>query len=257
MISAATSNKPSSNDNNIYLRNNLRWTENEDKRLIEMYYKYWNFKPISIDLKRSIDAVQARFVKIGICPRHDKDYLINRMDNVADLYNINRHDFARYLKYAGIKDTSTKTTSNKDKKYSKATQAEQVADLYDDDVIGDSDDEYEVTKVTKVTKKSGAHTASAAKQSDKKPEIKKEKYHITVDHIHSDTDVSDSESDADYTNTSDSDYDYESDHDNEVYAHLLRKSKEDRNNIRDILKYVKTLNHKITQLEKKLERKLK
>jgi hypothetical protein len=252
--STAIANK--NKNNTIYLRNNKKWSETEDRRLVDLYYKHLNFKAVAIDLMRSVDAVQARFVKIAICHHHDKQFLIEKKDSIADRYNINRNDFVRYLKYAGIKDTVSKSQdkNNKYKKHFIDVMDDLIESSDDSDNSIDSDDSDEdyvpdekvKTAVKKTDKKT---TKRVAVYEDKKTDDSSENY---------DSEYSQDSYDSDTEDTYDeSDYDYESDYEKEMYSHLIRKNKQDRNNIKSILKYVKTLHHKITDLEKKLEKKIK
>ncbi len=246
-MSSSANNKINNNKINnskIYLRNNKRWSDNEDRRLIDLYRKYMSFKPVAIDLLRSVDAVQARFVKIAVCPKHDKQFLNDKKDYIADRYNINRNDFARYLKYAGIKDTITKSRDNKYKQNNKYDTS-----LFDEDtnnLIESSDDEYEPSKEIK----------AAAKKIDKKIAVYEDSSENDESNLSYDSENSDKTYNSDSEDSNDesgSDYDYESDYEKEVYSHLISKNRQDRNNIKSILKYVKTLHHKITDLEKKFK----
>jgi len=87
-----------------------KWTAEDDKLLTKMYIEHQDFTKISRVLRRSLDAVQCRFVRNFIVPKYDKDVLFETKDEIRKLYNFDQSDFTRYLKYAGISEkTVTKT----------------------------------------------------------------------------------------------------------------------------------------------------
>jgi hypothetical protein len=208
----------------------MKWTDSEDKRLISLYNKHKKFKPIAVDLKRSVDAVQARFVKIEICPKHTSKYLLSKKDHLADKYNIKKEDFTRYLKYAGIKDGNSKAPI-KTKRI--ATRVEYV-DHFDDIDSNDSD---------------CTDDSNDSNDSDTSDDT-----YIPDSNDSDCTDNSDYTSDSDYScDTDDSNSSNDSDYENEMFARLLKKSKQDSKNIASIIKYVKSLHNKILNMEKKLK----
>lgn len=89
-------------------RNNFKWSSAEDKRLEELYSKdKYSFKKIATDLHRSLDAIQARFVKQVLATKYSPSYLLENKEALAKHHNINLDDFTRYLKYTGIRETHT------------------------------------------------------------------------------------------------------------------------------------------------------
>jgi hypothetical protein len=105
----------------IYTRNNLKWTTAEDKRLEELYTKEkYTFKKIATDLHRSLDAIQARFVKQVLCNKYSPRYLLDNKEALAKHHDINLDNFIMYLKYAGIKEQEpkiVKTRKNRTKHF--------------------------------------------------------------------------------------------------------------------------------------------
>ena len=86
-----------------YTRNYKKWSAEEDDQLQKIYENSRCFKYVANKLSRSIDAVQARYVKMVICAENTiKDILKNRKEMATDL-KIDDKDFIRYLKYASIR----------------------------------------------------------------------------------------------------------------------------------------------------------
>lgn len=131
----------------IYTRNNLKWTTAEDKRLEELYTKEkYTFKKIATDLHRSLDAIQARFVKQVLCNKYSPRYLLDNKEALAKHHDINLDNFIMYLKYAGIKEQEpkiVKTRKNRTKHFK--YEMEEYDDETDDEAwepdTSDSSDE--------------------------------------------------------------------------------------------------------------------
>lgn len=103
-------------------RHNQKWTELEDNQLLNLQENNKTFKQISILMNRTQDAVQARFVKIYLCPMYNSKYLCKKAKDLAHSYNINIDDFIRYLKYAGIKYKQNNTVARNQNKYDTDTE---------------------------------------------------------------------------------------------------------------------------------------
>lgn len=84
-------------------RNYKKWSCTEDRQLIIHYNNSKSFKRVANKLSRTIDAVQARYVKKYIYPTYDDEYLTKNSHELADKYNMRHKDFVRYLKYVGVK----------------------------------------------------------------------------------------------------------------------------------------------------------
>jgi hypothetical protein len=131
----------------IYTRNNLKWTTAEDKRLEELYTEEkYTFKKIATDLHRSLDAIQARFVKQVLCNKYSPRYLLDNKEALAKHHDINLDNFIKYLKYAGIKEQEpkiVKTRKNRTKHFK--YEMEEYDDDTDDEAwepdTSDSSDE--------------------------------------------------------------------------------------------------------------------
>ena len=87
--------------------NYKKWTAEEDDQLVkyltsdENYHKY---EAIAHKLHRTVDAVQARFVKLAIVPKYTETFLHKNVKYLAIMYNLDQKDLVRYFKYAGLKD---------------------------------------------------------------------------------------------------------------------------------------------------------
>lgn len=100
--------------NKHFVRNGAKWTNGEDKILIDRFNTFKDYKKISVELQRSVDALQARMVKVHVYPKikyifyeHEKfnniyfNTFYNKIvDDYSKEYNINKENFILYLKYA-------------------------------------------------------------------------------------------------------------------------------------------------------------
>lgn len=82
--------------------NRKSWTPADDRKLMDLYKQCKSYGNIANELRRTEDAVKARFVKIHICLIYNKNDLLNKKNLIAQSFNIKEEDFARYLKYNGI-----------------------------------------------------------------------------------------------------------------------------------------------------------
>jgi hypothetical protein len=202
-------------------RNNLKWTAAEDKRLEELYNKEkYTFKAIATDLHRSLDAIQARYVKQVLCSKYSPKYLLENKEALAKHHNIETNDLVRYLKYAGIKEIA-KSAKNTRKNRNKRVQYElEIYDVDDDCSSYDSND------------------SNDSDDSD-------------------DSDVSWQPSDNDDTSSDSDDASYLSDDEEEqhyIHNYILQKQKERKEiqeKLTNIMKYLEMLNEKIDKLDKK------
>jgi hypothetical protein len=110
MMSAATKKSSSTSH---FIRNGCKWTHKEDRVLLDRFNEYKDYKKICTELHRSVDALQARMVKIFIYPKikfifyeHEKfnEEYFNRfylgvVEDYSKEYNISKDNFMLYLKY--------------------------------------------------------------------------------------------------------------------------------------------------------------
>jgi hypothetical protein len=88
----------------VITRNRKRWTDIDNRKLIEMYKQNQDYAYMATKLQRTEDAIKARFVKLYIVkyiyqenrPHQEQE------EKICKLYNLNPCDLRRYLKYAGI-----------------------------------------------------------------------------------------------------------------------------------------------------------
>lgn len=83
-----------------------RWTDEEDMDLLIMIARACNYNTghenytcIANMLKRTEDAVKARFVKTILFPRYNKETLEGNMDKICNTFYITKEDMTRYIKY--------------------------------------------------------------------------------------------------------------------------------------------------------------
>ena len=132
---------------NIYNRNNLRWTTSEDRRLEELFTKQkYSFKKIATDLHRSVDGIQARFVKQVLCSKYSPEYMLANKEALAKHHNIPLEDFERYLKYAGIRPAAgvaEGTTHRYNTRSTRHVRYDDIISEESDTTWDSSDDDYE------------------------------------------------------------------------------------------------------------------
>ena len=211
--------------------NNKKWNKSEDQKMLSMYARHKNFEAIATELKRSKDAVQARFVKIELCDKYSDKYLYKMLNSIAKKYNIKKGDLVRYLKYAGIKEQTIHKADAK-KEHIVTTRSKRAVYIDDDDEYTD-DSEYSDTV-------------------DSYYSEEEDEYSETEGSEYSDTEDTD---DTEYSNTEDDDtYDkYENIMCEKIYKRILNKKRElelRAKNINSVMKYMKTLNNKVDKLLK-------
>lgn len=130
-----------STDDATPFNNKKRWSNEEDEQLMKrLVYdeRLLTYGEIAEKLHRTVDAVQARFVKKYIVPKYNEQFLRKNTRLIAAKYNIKRSELLRYLKYAGLKcyadDSSRSDDSSDDSDYTP-----EVAEI--DDNSGSSEDD--------------------------------------------------------------------------------------------------------------------
>jgi hypothetical protein len=93
----------------ITSRCNKKWTNEDDKTLLNLIEKKKDYEYIARQLGRTEDAIKARYVKIYIVPKHfnddseeEEDNDIEEFTDLVELYDIDEKDLERYLKYCHI-----------------------------------------------------------------------------------------------------------------------------------------------------------
>ncbi len=126
-------------------RKGTKWTNEDDRILLQYYTNGQSYKNISKKLKRTIEAVQARLVKKYLYPKMYEHFYDNNkkliesnlyknnfqtiLERYAKLHEIDYKNLEKYLKFA-------------DKKL-KCKQEPQLSDLPDLNEIIDSDSSYD------------------------------------------------------------------------------------------------------------------
>ena len=84
-----------------------RWSIEDDKILLHMMsvnYHYntgtYYYKFIANILKRTEDAIKARFVKAILYPKFGKNGLEDNIDKFCKIFHITKEEMSRYIKYA-------------------------------------------------------------------------------------------------------------------------------------------------------------
>jgi hypothetical protein len=227
----------STTNNNIYTRNNLKWSPTEDKRLETLYTKQkLNFKAIATDLHRSVDAIQARFVKQYMAHKYSPKYMLENKDALANKYKIDKTDFTRYLKYAGIKEEDIRKTRNNKKTSPTQKKVKYEIEEYNNDdirsVVSDSSDA--TWNPSEEDDDSSSCTSCSSYSSD------------------SSSDSSDASSDTS-SDTSGDEEDAE-DHQYHINKYIIQKQRERvqmQTDIANIMKCLQSLHEKIDRLDKK------
>lgn len=241
-------------NNQIHLRNNKRWTDKEDNRLVKLYNIHKSFKPIAVDLQRSVDAVQARYVKVELCNKFNKHYLYARRSHFAKSYHIDIDDFVRYLKYAGIKGK----TDNKNVVQRVTSRVTYTTELPDSDDSNDSnesnesddsdesDDCNDPDYICESSSDSSSEYDSDCSDNSDIDDVKN-------NHVNEIEDSCDDSDDSDNSNNSDD----SNDSDDQLYKHIIEKRKHvklNSKNIKSIMKYMRVLNMKLDKLMKQKRR---
>ena len=184
----------STTNNNIYTRNNLKWSPTEDKRLETLYTKQTlNFKAIATDLHRSVDAIQARFVKQYLAHKYSPKYMLENKEALANKYKIDNASFTRYLKYAGIREEDIRKTRHNNKEKTSPTQKKvkyEIEEYNNDDansVVSDAtwnpseedDDSSSCTSYSSYSSDSSDDSSdTSSDSSDDEEETEDHQYHI-------------------------------------------------------------------------------
>jgi hypothetical protein len=230
----------STTNNNIYTRNNLKWSPTEDKRLETLYTKQkLNFKAIATDLHRSVDAIQARFVKQYMAHKYSPKYMLENKEALANKYKIDNANFTRYLKYAGIKEEDIRKTRNNKKTSPTQKKVKYEIEEYNNDdirsVVSDSSDSSDATwNPSEEDDDSSSCTSCSSYSSD------------------SSSDSSDASSDTS-SDTSGDEEDAE-DHQYHIKKYIIQKQRERaqmQTDIANIMKCLQSLHEKIDRLDKK------
>lgn len=96
-------------------RHRMKWTNEEDEKLIEGYLTHYNYDKLSKDLKRSIGSIQCRITKKLIYPLikanfYDKNNILNQkkleelyftniLTRYSKFYQIDYDDLEKYIYY--------------------------------------------------------------------------------------------------------------------------------------------------------------
>jgi hypothetical protein len=222
----------STTNNNIYTRNNLKWSPAEDKRLGTLYTKQkLNFKAIATDLHRSVDAIQARFVKQYLAHKYSPKYMLENKDALANQYKINKTDFTRYLKYAGIREEDIRKTRHNNKEKTSPTQKKVKYEI----------EEYNNDDANSVVSDSSDATWNPSEEDD-------DSSSCTSCSSYSSDDSSDTSSD------SSDDEEETEDHQYHIHKYIIQKQRERaqmQTDIANIMKCLQALHEKIDRLDKK------
>jgi hypothetical protein len=225
----------STTNNNIYTRNNLKWSPTEDKRLETLYTKQkLNFKAIATDLHRSVDAIQARFVKQYLAHKYSPKYMLENKEALANKYKIDNASFTRYLKYAGIREEDIRKTRHNNKEKTSPTQKKvkyEIEEYNNDDADSDSSDA----------------TWNPSEEDDDSSSCTS----CSSDSSYS----SDSSDDSSDTSSDSSDDEEETeDHQYHINKYIIQKQRERvqmQTDIANIMKTLEALHEKIDRLDKK------
>lgn len=159
------------------INNGLKWSNDDDKKLIDYYLRNKKYSNIANMLGRSEDAIKARLVKTYVYPVYirpavyndnnfNMKYFAKSYDEIVNTYgkmfNIEKDEFVKFMKYADkniqmfIKYTDANYVNMKNKKAEpfkpviKKLTFNKVSDTDDsectDDDSDDSDDEDYVVK---------------------------------------------------------------------------------------------------------------
>lgn len=112
--------------------NYKKWTKQEDEQLVKrLAYdeKTITYEEMAGRLNRTVDAVQARFVKIYVVPKYSQGFLVKNTKYISKLYTMREVDLIRYLKYAGLKKYEDSSDSS-DSNYS--TESDDTTDIMTD-----------------------------------------------------------------------------------------------------------------------------
>lgn len=112
-------------------RNYKKWSPEEDEQLKTHYDNSKSFRYVANKLSRTIDAVQARYVKKYIYPEHNIQYLKKNRKELADKFKISHEDFVRYLRYVDIKCKSDESDAS-DTDSASHTSSDTVSDASSD-----------------------------------------------------------------------------------------------------------------------------
>ena len=118
--------------------NYKKWTKDDDDYLSKKLAadcKPSAYVEIADKLQRTVDAVQARFVKKCLVTKYTQVFLYKSIKQISELYNIDRKDLIRYLKYSGLK-----CYDEHDEESKEATSDDDTSDTYDD-ITSSSEDQ--------------------------------------------------------------------------------------------------------------------